>query len=101
MSDDETFEACTDRLAQIVADLERGDLPLERSLALFEEGVALARRARSQIERAERRVEELLSFDPQGKPVTREMRAGGAEGPPGRTAGASEEVKAKAESETQ
>lgn len=41
----EGFEAATDRLAKIVEELERGDLALERSLALFEEGVRLARRA--------------------------------------------------------
>lgn len=70
--DAETFEASTDRLGRIVEELERGDLPLERSLALFEEGVALARRAQGQIERAEKRVEELLGFDAQGRPVTKE-----------------------------
>ncbi|NUP09719.1 MAG: exodeoxyribonuclease VII small subunit [Polyangiaceae bacterium] len=70
---DESFEASTERLGRIVEELEHGDLPLERSLALFEEGVALARRAQAQIERAERRVEELLGFDAQGRPVTKEL----------------------------
>jgi len=67
-----SFEASTERLSKIVEELERGDLPLERSLALFEEGVSLARLARSRIEQAERRVEELLGFDGSGKPVTRD-----------------------------
>ena len=40
-----SFEEATRRLAQIVAELEGGDLPLDRSLALFEEGVRLARAA--------------------------------------------------------
>jgi exodeoxyribonuclease VII small subunit len=69
----ETFEASTERLARIVEELERGDLPLEQSLALFEEGVGLARRAQAHLDRAERRVEELLGFDPQNRPVTREV----------------------------
>lgn len=69
----ETFEASTERLATIVEELERGDLPLERSLALFEEGVRLARLAQAKIEQAERRVEELLGFDTEGRPVTKTL----------------------------
>ncbi|MBL8741039.1 MAG: exodeoxyribonuclease VII small subunit [Myxococcales bacterium] len=77
----ETFEASTERLAGIVEELERGDLPLERSLLLFEEGVRLARMAQAKIEQAERRVEELLGFDTEGRPVTRTLskaKPGGA-----------------------
>ena len=72
----ETFEECTRRLAQIVEELEAGDLPLERSLALFEEGVRLARGAQDRLDRAERRVEELLGIDANGKPVTRDFDGG-------------------------
>lgn len=68
-----SFEESTRRLAQIVAELEGGDLPLERSLALFEEGVRLARSAEERLDRAERRIEELLAIDGQGKPVLREF----------------------------
>jgi len=68
-----SFEEATRRLAQIVAELEGGDLPLDRSLALFEEGVRLARAAEERLDRAERRVEELLGLDAQGKPVVREL----------------------------
>ena len=38
-----SFEESVRRLATIVEQLEAGDLPLERSLELFEEGVRLAR----------------------------------------------------------
>lgn len=76
----ETFEASTARLAKIVEQLERGDLALEQTLALFEEGVALARRAQAQIDRAEKRVEELLGFDTQGRPVTKEVPGPNREG---------------------
>jgi len=64
-----SFEESTRRLSQIVAELEGGDLPLERSLALFEEGVRIARRAQERLDQAERRVEELLGIDAQGKPM--------------------------------
>jgi exodeoxyribonuclease VII small subunit len=74
---EETFESSTERLAKIVEELERGDLPLERALALFEEGVGLARRAQERIDRAEKRVEELLGFDTAGEPVTRPLGPAG------------------------
>jgi exodeoxyribonuclease VII small subunit len=66
-----SFEEATRRLAQIVAELEGGDLPLDRSLALFEEGVRLARGAEERLDQAERRIEELLGIDAQGKPILR------------------------------
>ena len=68
-----SFEEATRRLAQIVSELEGGDLPLDRSLALFEEGVGLARNAEERLDRAERRIEELLGIDAQGKPLVREL----------------------------
>jgi exodeoxyribonuclease VII small subunit len=54
------FEDSMAALEKIVAQLESGDLPLERALELFEEGVGLARRCQSQLEEAERKVELLL-----------------------------------------
>ena len=73
----ETFEDATRRLSQIVEELEAGDLPLERSLALFEEGVKLARGAQERLDRAERRVEELLGLDENGRPLTRDFEGAG------------------------
>jgi exodeoxyribonuclease VII small subunit len=55
-----SFETSLSSLEQIVAQLESGELPLERSLELFEDGVALARRCQSQLQDAERKVELLL-----------------------------------------
>lgn len=56
-----TFEAALTRLEQVVAALERGDLPLEESLRLFEEGVALSRRCHELLQAAEGKVEVLLA----------------------------------------
>jgi exodeoxyribonuclease VII small subunit len=50
---DLSFEESARRLADIVAQLESGDLPLEKSLALFEEGVRLARAAQTHLDHAE------------------------------------------------
>jgi exodeoxyribonuclease VII small subunit len=68
-----SFEESTRRLAKIVAELEGGDLPLERALELFEEGIRLSRSAQERLDRAEKRVEELLGIDPDGRPITREF----------------------------
>ena len=38
----ETFESCLDELEKVVRELEGGDLPLERSLELFERGMGLS-----------------------------------------------------------
>lgn len=57
---EQNFETSLATLEQIVGQLESGDLPLERSLELFEDGVALARRCQSQLQDAERKVELLL-----------------------------------------
>ena len=54
------FEEALERLEAIVAELESGDLALERALAAFEEGVALSRRCQGQLEEAERRIERLV-----------------------------------------
>ena len=59
------FEDAVQRLEQIVDQLEAGDLPLEQSLKVFEEGVALARRCARYLEEAEKRIE-LLTRDESG-----------------------------------
>jgi exodeoxyribonuclease VII small subunit len=68
-----SFEDGIRRLGDIVEKLEGGELPLEESLRLFEEGVHLARASQATLEKAERRVEELLSVDEDGNAVTREI----------------------------
>jgi exodeoxyribonuclease VII small subunit len=60
------FEAALSRLEEIVTELESGELALEQSLKLFEEGVKLARICNARLEEAERKVEILLK-DKNGK----------------------------------
>ena len=62
------FEAGLQALEKIVRDLERGDLPLEESLKLFEEGVRLSRECQERLNQAERRIEVLLR-NGEGRPV--------------------------------
>ena len=54
------FEDCLQQLEKIVEQLERGDLPLEQSLKLFEEGVRLSNSCRQELESAEGKVEILM-----------------------------------------
>lgn len=54
------FEDCLQQLEKIVEQLERGDLPLEESLKLFEEGIRLSGSCRQELEGAEGRVEILM-----------------------------------------
>jgi exodeoxyribonuclease VII small subunit len=55
-----SFETCLDELEKVVKELENGDLPLERSLKLFERGIGLSDACRKQLEAAETRVETLI-----------------------------------------
>ncbi len=55
-----SFETGLDELERVVKELEGGDLPLERALALFEKGIGLSDTCRKQLQEAETRVEILL-----------------------------------------
>jgi exodeoxyribonuclease VII small subunit len=54
------FEECLQRLEEVVNQLERGEVPLEQALKLFEEGVQLSNSCRKELEEAEGKVEILL-----------------------------------------
>lgn len=58
---EKSFEKSLDELEKIVGKLEAGDLPLEESLKLFEEGVKLSRNCRERLTNAERRIEMLMN----------------------------------------
>ncbi|MCS7026738.1 MAG: exodeoxyribonuclease VII small subunit [Bryobacteraceae bacterium] len=62
MSDEKqpSFESQLSELEAVVKELESGDLPLERALALFEKGTELTVACRKQLEEAESRVEQLV-----------------------------------------
>jgi exodeoxyribonuclease VII small subunit len=74
-SENLSFEDAIRRLGHIVEQLERGDLPLEASLRLFEEGIGLARISQRRLDGAERRIEELLGVDADGQALTRPFEA--------------------------
>lgn len=55
-----SFEAALKRLEEIVEQLEKGELPLNESLVLFEEGIKLARECSKQLTKAQGRIEALV-----------------------------------------
>ena len=63
MSDEQTFEELQRELDELVARLERGDVPLDEALALYERGEALHRALSERLDRAELRIEELGAGD--------------------------------------
>lgn len=67
------FEKKLKRLEDIVEKMESGDLSLDDSMKLFEEGVKLSRDCQGQLGVAEEKVKLLLSIGPDGKPVTRDF----------------------------
>jgi exodeoxyribonuclease VII small subunit len=58
-----TFEDSMKRIEEIVADLERGDLPLDESLDRFEEAIKLARQCQHKINQARNRIAKLVKAD--------------------------------------
>jgi exodeoxyribonuclease VII small subunit len=58
---DAGFDQLLARLREVVTRLESGELSLEQSLAVYEEGVGLARRGQQMLATAEKRVEVLVS----------------------------------------
>ena len=72
------FESSLDALEKIVRELEQGDLPLEKSLELFEQGVRLSRECQDRLTQAERRIEILLR-DSEGRPAASPFEGSTAE----------------------
>ncbi|MFT7144075.1 MAG: exodeoxyribonuclease VII small subunit [Alphaproteobacteria bacterium] len=54
------FEEAMERLEQIVTQLERGDLPLDKSLESFEKGAAYVKQCQDKLATAEMRIEKIM-----------------------------------------
>jgi exodeoxyribonuclease VII small subunit len=74
------FEQALAELEKIVERLERGELTLEESLKLYEEGIRLSRLCHGKLEEAEGKIEMLLkdakgepALDEQGRPKTKPL----------------------------
>lgn len=67
------FEKKLDRLESIVEKMESGELSLDDSLKMFEEGIKLSRDCHAQLDEAEQKVRLLLEVDEGGEAVTEEF----------------------------
>jgi exodeoxyribonuclease VII small subunit len=65
-----TFEQAMKRLEEITDKLEEGDLPLEESLSLFEEGIKLSKLTQQKLDLAQHKVEQLLGIGEDGRAKT-------------------------------
>lgn len=66
--ENKTFEESMLRLEQIVRAMEQGDVPLEESLKLFQEGTSLVERCGKLLDEAELQVKKIVA-DEDGNPV--------------------------------
>jgi exodeoxyribonuclease VII small subunit len=67
-NEEPTFEQALEALETLVERLEKGELTLEESLKLYEEGVRLSRLCHGKLEEAEGKIEMLLK-DARGEPA--------------------------------
>lgn len=63
-----SFEQAMAELEQVVGKLERGDVALADSIALYERGAALKKRCETKLREAEEKVA-AITFDAEGKPT--------------------------------
>lgn len=63
-----SFEEAMAELDRVVGQLERGDVPLEQSISLYERGDALKKRCEQKLKDAEEKVEQ-LTLDGSGNPT--------------------------------
>lgn len=68
------FEKKLTRLEEIVQKMEKGDLPLEQSLKLFEEGIGLTRECQTQLSEAENKIRLLVDLDSNKQAITKSFQ---------------------------
>ncbi len=69
-----SFEKKLTRLEEIVKKMENGELSLDESLKLFEEGVKLSRDCNKELTEAEQKVKKLVGVDADGEPVLEDFK---------------------------
>ena len=72
MNESVQFDAAMNRLEEIVRAMEKGDLPLEQSMQLFEEGTGLVKSCNQLLSNAELKIAQLMK-GPDGAPVELEF----------------------------
>ena len=73
MNESVQFEAAMNRLEEIVRAMERGDVALEESLKLFQEGTELVRNCQKLLDDAQLQIKKIMTA-PDGSPVEEEFQ---------------------------
>lgn len=60
MTKQQTFEKSIDQLEQIIRELEAGDLPLEKAIQRFEEGIRLSKECAQKLDETEKKISILI-----------------------------------------
>jgi len=71
------FEKKLTRLEEIVGKMEKGEMGLDESLKLFEEGVKLSRECQGLLGEAEAKVQQLVGTNPDGTPILKDLAPAG------------------------
>ena len=71
--ENQTFEASMARLEQIVRAMERGDVALEESLKLFQEGTELVRNCQKLLDDAQLQIKKIMASE-DGSPVEEDFQ---------------------------
>ena len=71
--ENQTFEASMARLEQIVRAMERGDVALEESLKLFQEGTELVRNCQKLLDDAQLQIKKVMTAE-DGSPIEEEFQ---------------------------
>lgn len=69
---EKTFEQAMKRLEEIVERMENGDLSLDESLSLFEEGIGLSRTCSNRLNDVEGRIQKMVRIE-EGKFILEEF----------------------------
>ncbi len=70
-----SFEKKLSRLEEIVQKMESGEMSLDESLSLFEEGVKLSRECGRELNEAEQKVKKLVGVDATGEPIVEDFNS--------------------------
>lgn len=68
-----TFEKALEKLSGVVTQLEQGNLPLEKSLKLYEEGISLSAFCEKALNEAQLKITNLATDSPKEEPVNEEL----------------------------
>nr|WP_040606867.1 exodeoxyribonuclease VII small subunit [Salsuginibacillus kocurii] len=68
--EEKSFEEAMEELEQLVKQLETGDVPLEKAITLYQNGMELTKLCNDKLERVEKQMDQILNEDGEVEPLT-------------------------------